>query len=57
MGTDNGPMRMMPLTEDVFGFEEIDWFRLKFERDDHGDVVAVVGMYENGQRERNPRGN
>lgn len=54
-GTNRGAMTMIPLAKDLFGFDEIDWFRLSFERDDQGKVVAVVGLYQSGQRDRNAR--
>ncbi len=46
--------RMIPMKEDVFMFEEISYFRLNRIRD--GDqVVAVLGMYDNGRTDRNER--
>ncbi len=47
--------RMIPLNEDTFGFEELDDFRLHFVRDEDGRVAEVVGRYDNGQTDRNPR--
>jgi hypothetical protein len=39
-----GPkMKMIPLTEDYFGFEELDYFRLKFVKE--GDAVVAVEGY------------
>jgi len=50
----NGAMRMIPMGEDLFMFEELDWFRLSFEVTD-GKSEAVVGNYNGGRVDRNER--
>lgn len=50
----NGAMRMIPMGEDLFMFEELDWFRLSFEMAD-GKSEAVVGHYNSGRVDRNER--
>ena len=47
--------KMTPMTEDTFWFEAIDYFRLRFVRDEDGQVVEVNGLYDNGRVDRNPR--
>ena len=47
-------MKMIPISEDYFGFEEIDYFRLKIVRKD-GRVTGVEGRYDNGTIDANPR--
>lgn len=49
------PMAMIPMGDDTFRFEELDWFRIRFERDDTGRVVKLVGLYANGRMDANPR--
>ncbi len=49
--------KMIPMTEDTFWFEDIHYFRLKFVRDEDGQVVEVNGLYDNGKVDRNPRDN
>jgi len=47
--------KMIPMTEDTFWFEDIDYFRLKFVRDADSQVIEVNGLYDNGHIDRNPR--
>ncbi|MBU8934775.1 MAG: S41 family peptidase [candidate division Zixibacteria bacterium] len=47
--------KMTPMTEDTFWFEKLDYFRMKFIRDEAGQVVEVNGLYDNGRVDRNPR--
>lgn len=47
-------MKMIPMTESLFRFEELDYFRLKVVVED-GKPVAVEGQYDNGRTDRNPK--
>jgi hypothetical protein len=47
-------MQMIPMTEDTFWFKELDYFRLKFIRE-NGKIIAVEGMYDNGRTDRNDK--
>jgi SpoVK/Ycf46/Vps4 family AAA+-type ATPase len=40
--------RMVPMSEDTFMFEEIDYFRLKVVTDDAGIPTELRGLYEGG---------
>ncbi len=51
---DRPKMKMIPITKEIFGFAEIDYFRLKFIMKD-GKPVAVEGHYDNGRVDRNER--
>ena len=51
---DRPKMKMIPLKEDLFMFEEIDYFRLKIIIED-GKVVAVEGHYDNGRTDRSDK--
>ena len=42
-------MKMIPMADDLFGFEEIDYFRLKVVTDSDGNPVEVHGLYDNGE--------
>ncbi len=48
-------MRLEPLGDDWFLVGELDYFRLRFERDDDGRVVRLVGVYDNGRTDANAR--
>ena len=50
-------MVMLPMGEDTFGFAEVDYFRVRFERDERGQVTRLVGMYSDGHTDVNPREN
>ena len=45
--------KMMPMSEDLFGFEDIPYFRARFERDEAGKVIKFVGVYDNGRTDEN----
>ena len=47
--------RMIPISEKLFCFEEIDFFKLEIETDDEGNPVALVGRYDGGRTDRSPR--
>lgn len=51
---DRDKMRMIPMTEDTFMFEEIDYFRLKVILV-NGKAMAVEGHYDNGRTDRDDR--
>lgn len=47
-------MQMIPITEELFGFNELEYFRLKVVVEE-GKAVAVEGQYDNGRTDRNER--
>lgn len=50
-------MTLRPLGEDLFA-SDLDWFRLRFERDEAGRIVAATGLYagdRQGPPDRSPR--
>lgn len=51
---DRPKMKMIPMGDDLFMFDEIDYFRLKFIRK-NGKVIAVEGHYEGGRTDRNEK--
>jgi hypothetical protein len=51
---DRPKMKMIPISETVFSFKELDYFRLGIIMED-GKAVAVKGMYEGGRTDRNER--
>lgn len=48
-------MRMIPLGDDFFALDGLDYFRIQFVREDSGAVQRLVGHYENGRRDMNER--
>ncbi|NNE07630.1 MAG: S41 family peptidase [Gemmatimonadetes bacterium] len=48
-------IRMIPLGDDRFSLEGLDFFRIEFVRDDTGRVVEFVGRYQDGRSDSNPR--
>lgn len=46
---------MIPMGEDTFMLEGLDYFRIKFNKDSSGKVVELVGMYDNGETDSNKR--
>ncbi len=47
-------MKMIPMKEDVFRFDDIDYFRLRYIRE-NGKIIAVEGMYDDGRTDRNEK--
>jgi len=52
---DRPQMEMIPMAEDLFGFEKLDYFRLKVIRDDKGNAIELHGTYDNGYIDKSPR--
>ena len=46
---------MSPMGKDLFRVGDLEYFRLRFDRDASGRVVGVTGMYSDGHEEGNPR--
>lgn len=51
---DRPKMKLIPMKEDLFMVEEIDYFRLKIIVED-GNAVAVEGLYDNGTTDRHDK--
>lgn len=47
--------RLIPMAVDRFGLDGLDNFRIQFVRDSNGVATELVGMYNNGQKDRTPR--
>lgn len=47
--------KLIPVSESLFCFEEIDNFMLKVETDEDGHPIALVGIYDSGRTDRSPR--
>jgi hypothetical protein len=47
--------KLEPLGEDIFRVGDLDYFRLSFGRDDKGKIVKVIGLYDNGRTDENPK--
>ncbi len=53
---DDGPVyELVPVGEDNFHLADLSYFRIRFERDDSGKVVTLVGRYDDGREEASPR--
>ena len=46
---------MIPVSDNLFCFEEYDFFKLQIETNDSGEPVALIGIYNNGRTDRSPR--
>ena len=46
---------MYPMTETMFVFEEIDFFRLEVVLDDNGNPTMLRGHYDNGSTDESKR--
>jgi hypothetical protein len=52
---DNPPMQAIPMTERLFRFNEIDYFRIEVILDETGQPQKLVGHYDNGTTDESPR--
>jgi len=48
-------MALVPMGKDLFAVEGLEYFRVRFTRDARGAIAAVVGLYDNGREEQNPK--
>ena len=46
---------LVPLAPDLFALEDNSTFRMRFERDEDGRVVGIVGLYSDGRSDRSER--
>lgn len=47
--------RLIPMTTEKFALDGLDRFRLQFVRGSDGSITELIGMYDNGMRDRSPR--
>ncbi len=47
--------KLIPMGEDTFIVEGLDYFRIKFNRDNSGKVIEFIGLYDNGTTDSNKR--
>lgn len=48
---------LTPISEDTFMLMEIEYFRIKFDRDAGGKVIGITGIYDDGHTDNTPRTN
>lgn len=51
----NSKYRLVAITDTLFCFEQIEYFKLGIETDSAGAPVALVGYYRDGRTDRSPR--
>ncbi len=49
------PFRLEPIGEDLFSVGDLDYFRLGFKRDDNGQIVKIIGLYDDGTQDEHER--
>ena len=47
--------RLEPLGNDRFKVGDLDYFMLEFGRDDGGRIDRIIGRYDSGRSDENPR--
>ena len=47
--------RLIPISEDTFALEGINYFQLHFASDENGEVVKIIGLYFDGRKDESPR--
>jgi hypothetical protein len=51
----NARMKMIPMSDNTFMFDEIDFFRVEIGTDEAGSPTCIIGHYANGFTDRTPR--
>ncbi|MFC2106784.1 S41 family peptidase [Bacteroidota bacterium] len=51
---DREKMKMIPLNETIFMFDDVEYFRLKVVKED-GKITGVEGIYDNGRTDFSPK--
>ncbi len=46
---------LTPMSEDTFMLKEIEFFRIRFEKDSSGKVTGLTGLYDDGKTDNSPR--
>ena len=46
---------MTSMSHDTFMFRELDYFRLRFEKDANGNVTGLTGIYDDGHTDNSPK--
>jgi hypothetical protein len=49
---DRPKFQMIPLGENLFGFKELEFFKIKFDTDTNGKVVGLTGIYNDGHSDK-----
>jgi C-terminal processing protease CtpA/Prc len=44
--------QMTPVSENTFMLKELEYFRIKFEKDSNGEVTGLTGMYDDGHSDK-----
>lgn len=52
---DRPKYELIPMGNDMFMLDGLDYFRIQFERDQSGAVTKLVGLYDNGQTDSHER--
>jgi len=47
--------RLIPISEDTFALEGINYFQLHFVSDENGEVIKIIGLYLDGRQDESPR--
>ncbi len=47
--------KLIPLNENLFAVEGLDYFRIEMTVDENGDVTELVGLYDNGRKNPSKR--
>jgi C-terminal processing protease CtpA/Prc len=49
--------QITPMSNDTFMFKDIEYFRIKFEKDSNGNVTGITGIYDDGHIDSSPKTN
>ena len=52
---DRPRMAAIPISDDMFMFPELDFFRIRFDKDENGKVFRITGIYQGGQQDANEK--
>mgnify|MGYP001794160919 FL=1 len=48
--------KLIPITQELFGVEGLPYFRIQIEKGDRGEVIGVIGKYDDGRQSVSKKG-
>jgi len=48
-------LRLIPINQDTFALQGINYFQLHFASDENGEIVKIIGIYLDGRQDESPR--
>ncbi|HRE39895.1 MAG TPA: S41 family peptidase [Ignavibacteria bacterium] len=47
--------KLIPMKKDLFAVESVEYFRIRFIRDQDGNIIELMGLYDNGMKDKSKK--